>query len=165
MDKRFIDQLVDQSHLPLGDNFFEKTCFFEKIKIFYTCIKIFDRKMKKKNFFFAFFWLFFVFLAKMPKNGEKWPKKGKKPRFFGVFFGFSVWTCGKGGISLLAIFCVNLINALFSPQNPIFTTLGSKPISTKFSGFLALFGTPKLTIFRRFFDIFEYFCKKKVIKS
>jgi hypothetical protein len=47
----------------------------------------------------------------------------------------------------------NLINALFSPQNPVLPTLGSK---TKNTTFLPFFG-PFLTIFRHFSSFLAFF--------
>ena len=69
--------------------------------------------------------------------GEKPPKKGQKPRNFGVFFDVSVWANGGGGMSVLAIFVVNLINVLFFAQKPVWPTLDRETILTIFFG---LFG-------------------------
>jgi len=115
------------------------------------------------------FWLFlrfFAIFAIFRKKCQKMAKKGQKTPFFGGFFPIFGLKLREGGYP---IFCVNLINALFSPQNPIFTTLDSKPISTKFSGFLTLFWTPKNVIFRHFSSFFRFFslflAKKKIFQT
>jgi len=114
---------------------------------------------KKKSLFWkkVKFLIFRFFWQKNAKNGQKRPKKGKKPRFFRLFSEIPVVSCGEGGMSDLAFFKNNLINVLFLPQNPNRPTLRRETILTTFFDF---FGPQKIATFRVFRQKLTFFGKK-----
>ena len=103
---------------------------------------------------------FSPFFAIFGKKCQKPRKRAKKGRFCPLFWKIPVWACEKGGVTVLAIFVVNLINVLFSPQNPKFLTLGSKTKHTFFLGDFRPFLTPKITILD---DFWPFFIKNRLL--